>query len=530
MIAVTPTQMGEIDKFAITEIGIPGMVLMENAGICVLREIEKDIDCIKGKTICILAGKGNNGGDAFVIARHLYNRGAKVLVFILAKKADIKGDAKTNLDILNKVGIKSIEILEERDLDHSKKYISNCDMIVDGIFGTGIKGNIPYLISETINFINEKNIPVISVDIPSGIDGETGKILGTCFKAYKTVTFSYAKTGLFVHPAVEYTGEIVVADIGIPKNVLDKFDIKNHIIDESMVKDIIPKRHSDSNKGSYGKLLLLTGSKGMTGAGCLAGKAALRSGLGLLYLAVPASLTNVYDSNLIESVTLPLEDDFGYLTKGCIKNLEDYMYDIDDIDAIALGPGLSTKGDVGDVVYSIIEKAKVPLIIDADGINVLSKNIEVLNKCNVPVVLTPHPGEMARLLNISIKEVQENRIDIACDFSKKWNVITVLKGSKTIIALPDGKKFINTTGNSGMATGGTGDVLTGIIASFICQGVQAYKSVILGVYLHGLCGDNIAKIKGEHGVIASDLIEEIPYVIKSKLNLNNFKDKGFIEK
>lgn len=277
-----------------------------------------------------------------------------------------------------------------------------------------------------------------------------------------------------------------------------------------MVGRIIPKRYSDSNKGSYGKLLLLTGSRGMTGAGCLAGKAALRSGLGLLYLAVPASLTNVYDSNLIESVTLSLEDDdTGYITKGCIESLKEYMV---GVDAIALGPGLSTKGDVGNVVESVVENSKVPLVIDADGINVLSKNIEVLKKSNVPVVLTPHPGEMARLLNISIEEVQKQN-QCGKGFSKKWNVITVLKGSKTIVALPDGSIYINTTGNSGMATGGTGDVLTGMIGSFICQGVKPHESAILGVYLHGLCGDNIAKTKGKHGIIAGDLIEEIPYVM-----------------
>lgn len=515
MIAVTPSQMAGIDNFTITEIGIPGMVLMENAALSVVKEIEKDIDCIKGKKVCLLAGKGNNGGDAFAIARHLYNNGAKVLVFLLAKKNEIKGDAKTNLDILDKMGVNVIEILDISDLNDAKKHLSHSHLIVDGIFGTGIKGNIPQLISQIINFINEKDIPVISVDIPSGINGETGEILGTCIKAYKTVTFGYAKVGLFVHPAAQYTGETVVADIGIPKNVVDKFDIKNYIIDDETVRKIIPKRYSDSNKGSYGKLLLLTGSRGMTGAGCLAGKAALRSGLGLLYLGVPASLTNVYDSILIESVTLPLEDDdTGYITKGCIESLKEYMA---GVDVIALGPGLSTKGDVGDVVFSIVENSKVPLVIDADGINVISKNIEVLKKSNVPVVLTPHPGEMARLLGTSPEEVQKNRINVARDFSRKWNVITVLKGSRTIVALPDGSIYINTTGNSGMATGGTGDVLTGMIASFICQGAKVHEGAILGVYFHGLCGDNIAKTKGEYGIIAGDLVEEIPYVIKSRL-------------
>ncbi|MDQ2085616.1 NAD(P)H-hydrate dehydratase [Herbivorax sp. ANBcel31] len=515
MIAVTPRQMGEIDRFTINEIGIPAMVLMENAALCVLREIEKDIDNIKGKRVCLFAGKGNNGGDAFAIARHLYNRGAKVLVYVLAKKSDIKGDAKTNLDILDKIGVKTIEILDKRGLDDAKKYISHTNLIVDGVFGTGIKGDIPYLIAEVINFINEKVVPVISIDIPSGINGETGQISGTCIKSYKTVTFGYAKVGLFIHPAVEYVGKIVVADIGIPKNVIDRFDIKNYIIDKRTVEDLIPKRHSDSNKGDFGKLLLLTGSKGMTGAGCLTGKAALRSGAGLLYLAVPASLTNVYDSNLIESVTLPLEDNnSGYLTKSCIKELENHM---GNIDVIALGPGLSTKGDVGEVVYNIIENSKVPLVIDADGINAISKNTDILKKCSVPVVLTPHPGEMARLLNVSIDEVQKNRIDAARNFSQSQDVITVLKGSKTIVAAPDGRVYINTTGNSGMSTGGTGDVLTGIIASFICQGVEPYKSAIAGVYLHGLCGDNISKKRGEHGVIAGDLIDEISYVIKNHI-------------
>lgn len=512
MKVVTPLQMREIDSYTIKSMGIPGTVLMENAAIRAVDQIISDLSDVRDKHIYLFAGKGNNGGDAFAIARHLCNKGAKTVVFVLARKKDISGDARVNLDILDNIGVETIEVTDGSGLKDISKRIERADLIVDGIFGTGLKGVIEGYIGDIVRLINEKRVPVLAIDIPSGINGETGEICGVCINAYKTVTFGFPKLGHFLHPGCEYVGELVVADISIPHSVTQKFDINNFVIDKVMVLELMPQRNRNTSKGDYGKVLAITGSSGMTGAGCLTGAAALRTGTGLLYLGVPASLSSIYDCNLVEAVTIPLEDgNFGALSKGCIPQL---LKQLEKMDAVAIGPGLSTKDGVMDAVFGVIESCCVPLVVDADGINAVSKDISILKRSKAQMVLTPHPGEMARLLGASIEEVQGNRIKVARDFSQKWGVVTVLKGSRTVVAAPDGRVFINLTGNAGMATGGTGDVLCGMIVSLIGQGVDPVDAAVVGVYLHGLCGDRIANIKGKHGLIAGDLVDGLPYTIK----------------
>ncbi len=512
MKVVTPGQMREIDSYATKAIGIPGVVLMENAALKVIDEIIKEHDDVKDMCIYVFAGKGNNGGDAFAVARHLYNKGAKVIVFVLANKKEISGDARINLEILEKMGVCTEEVLDAEKLLEISVRLDNAQLIVDGIFGTGLKGRVDGYIAEIIRIINEKRAPVISIDIPSGVNGETGEVCGECIHAYKTVTFGYPKLGNFLHPGCEFAGKLSVADISIPADVVERFEVKSEIIDRDMILDSLPKRSQNSNKGDYGRVLIITGSPGMTGAGCLAGAAALRTGTGLLYIGVPDSLSGIYDSNLLEGVTIPLEDGgFGYLSKECLPNL---MQLLEKMDTVVIGPGLSTKEDVKDVVFSVVENCPVPLVIDADGLNAVASDISVLKRSRTEMVLTPHPGEMARLLGTTVSEVQSNRIKISREFSEKWEVITVLKGSKTLVAVPDGRVFINPTGNSGMATAGSGDVLAGIIAGFLGQGLNPCDAATAAVYLHGLCGDRVASIKGEHGMIAGDLVEELPFVIK----------------
>ncbi|HOM02315.1 MAG TPA: NAD(P)H-hydrate dehydratase [Acetivibrio sp.] len=510
---VTPVQMREIDSYTINSIGIPGIVLMENAAVRMTDEILKDYGSIVNKNIVLFAGKGNNGGDAFAVARHLCNKGANTVVFILAAKKDISGDARINLDILEKMGIETVEVLESGKLEEVEARLERADLVVDGIFGTGLKGGIKGFKGDVIRLVNQKSKPVIAVDIPSGVDGETGEIAGECIKAYKTVTFGYPKFGHFLHPGCEFAGELVVADISIPESVAEKFNVRSYVIDRETVSKLIPKRHINSNKGDYGRVFVITGSFGMTGAGCLAGNAALRSGTGLLYLGVPKALSFIYECNLTEAVTIPLEDENkGFLTKSCIPQILRHM---EKMDAVAVGPGLSTEEGVEDVVFSVVENSRVPLVIDADGLNLIAKDLSVLKRSKAPIVLTPHPGEMARLMGTSIEDVQKNRVNAAREFSEKWGVTTVLKGAKTIVAASDKRVFVNLTGNPGMATGGTGDVLTGVIASFIGQGLDPVDAAVAGIYLHGLCGDRVASIKGEHGLVAGDLPGEISHAIKS---------------
>ncbi len=509
---VTPEQMRKIDSYTINEVGIPGMVLMENAASAVVNQIVKGFDSVKGRKICIFAGKGNNGGDAFAVARHLHNKGAKINIFITASKEDIKGDALLNLRILDRMDIKTYEILSDGDFKKAIDRLKGAELIVDGIFGTGIRGRIGGYTASIIKVLNQSGVPIFSIDIPSGVNGGTGEIHGECVKANKTITFAYPKFGHHIYPGCEYTGELLVRDIGIPPYVAKKLEIKTNIISKGMVSALMPKRVQNSNKGDYGRVLIVTGSRGMTGAGCLAGMAALRTGTGLLYLGVPSSLSDIYEHNLIESITLSLEDEgTGILSKRCLPKL---LGKCEGMNAILVGPGLSVKGDVKEIVEAIIKDMSKPLVLDADALNALPQDKTILKKYKGQMVLTPHPGEMARLLGTTVSTVQANRIGVAREFSKRWGVITVLKGFGTIVALPDGELFINTTGNSSLATAGTGDVLSGMIAGFIGQGLPPRDAAIISVYLHGLCGEEIAKKRGEHGLVASELAEGLSYTMK----------------
>lgn len=509
---VTPKQMNEIDKRSIERVGIPGVVLMENAAIGVVQEVLKLLGTTAGKKAVIFAGKGNNGGDAFAVARRLYNLGVEVSVYIAAHKGEISGDAAINLKIIENMGIEASEVLESGVLKRISKELFTANVIIDGLLGTGLKGGAEGLIGEIINLANGSGCKIVSIDIPSGVNGETGKVEGACIKADVTVTFGLPKTGSVVHPGCEYTGRLVIADIGIPEIVLEGMAIDSQYIDGHLASGLIPGRKKDSNKGDYGKIFFVCGSLGMTGAGILAGGAALRTGAGLVFLGVPALLTGVYDASFTEAITVSLEDGgTGCLTPGSLDEIRERLR---RSDVAVVGPGLSADKNIQEIVNSIIEEAEIPLVLDADALNAVAKDKSVLRKLKNEAVITPHPGEMGRLLGITAVEVQNNRIEIARSFAKEWKVVTVLKGAATVVADPDGSFYINSTGNSGMSKGGSGDVLTGIIASLIGQGSRPIDAAVAGVYLHGLAGDNAAKIKGEHGMIAGDIVEEIPGAIK----------------
>lgn len=572
MFIATPSQMGEIDRRAISEYGIPGIVLMENAAIKVVEEIEKTVGNVSSKKILVFAGKGNNGGDAFAVVRHLFNKGASVFTYILGDRNSIKGDAVVNLNILDKIGVPIVEIstvkisnseVKETGagitgngivgtyvigtntagiagigvtdtniagvaganvagtrvadtnvagiIEQLKKELVSTDLIVDGIFGTGLKGEVKGIIAEVINIINSSGKTVVSIDIPSGLNGETGEVLGVCVRATKTVTFAYPKPGLILHPGCEYTGELIIADISIPARIAGEMGLKMNLLDGETVARWIPKRPNNTNKGDYGRILIIGGSKGMIGACRLCARAAHRTGAGLVYMAVPESLYPVYAASLTETIAIPFDDGGkGCLSKESIDLLEKQ---IQGKDVIAAGPGLSVNEDTVEIVRWLVKNLQVPLVLDADALNAISHDASILKELKATAVITPHPGEFARLTGKSISEIQKDRINAAKEFACKWNVITVLKGFRTVVALPDGTVYINPTGNPGMATAGTGDVLTGIIAGLIAQGKEPAYAACAGVYLHGLAGDRVATRIGEHGLIAGDLIEEIPHAI-----------------
>ncbi len=515
MKVISPEQMKKIDECTINEYGIPGILLMENAAAAVAAQASSMMGGCAGRRVTLVAGRGNNGGDAFAAARLLHSKGADVRVYLVGEKTGLSGDALFNMEILGRIGIMVTEITEKTEMNYFLTDLYTSDLVIDGLFGTGLSGDITGIAAEVIGRINQFHGPVLSIDIPSGIDGRDGSIKGVCVKADATVTFGLPKLGLVLHPGCCYTGTLITADIGIPACVIGKQDIKTEIIDLDMVSAMMPRRKPDSNKGDYGRVLIITGSTGMTGSGCLASMAALRTGAGLVYTGVPKSLAQVYSAKLTEPIVIPLEDGgAGRLSASCIEHILGLM---DKMDVVAIGPGLTAADDIRKIVGAVIENCEVPLVMDADALNAISAAPSMLKKLKTEAVLTPHPGEMARLMGTDTKQVQSDRIGTATGFAQKYGVTVVLKGSRTIVAYPDGWVHINTTGNAGMATAGTGDVLTGMIAGIAAQGVPAGDAAAAGVYLHGLAGDAAADLKGMYGMVAGDIVDILPVAIKEAL-------------
>jgi NAD(P)H-hydrate epimerase len=507
--------MKKIDECAINEYGIPGILLMENAAAAVAAQARAMMGGCAGKRVTVVAGRGNNGGDAFAAARLLHSKGADVRVYLVGEKTGLSGDALFNMEILERIGTGVTEITENIEMSSFLADMYTSDLVIDGLFGTGLSRDIEGTAAEVIARINQFGRPVLSIDIPSGIDGRDGSIRGVCVKADATVTFGLPKLGLVLHPGCLYTGTLITADIGIPPCVIGKQDIKTGIIDLDMVSAMIPQRKPDSNKGDYGRVLIVTGSTGMTGSGCLASMAALRTGAGLVYTGVPQSLAPVYSSHMTEPIVIPLEDSgTGRLSASCTEHILGLM---DKMDVVAIGPGLTAGDDIRKIVGAVIENCRVPLVMDADALNAISADPSVLKKLKAEAVLTPHPGEMARLTGTNTKQVQSDRIGTATAFAQQYGVTVVLKGNRTVVAYPDGRVLINTTGNAGMATAGTGDVLTGMIAGIAAQGVPAGDAAAAGVYLHGLAGDAAADCKGMHGMVAGDIVDILPVAIREAL-------------
>lgn len=500
-------QMRRLDEIAIKKYNIPGIILMENAGIGVVRAMTRHFGDPSGKKIFIICGKGNNGGDGFVIARHLKQAKADVRVLLLGKFEELTGDAAVNGSILKNSGGEISENTEKLDskLRHSH-------IIVDAIFGTGLKAEITGNIKNVINKINTSGKAVVSVDIPSGISADTGKVMGAAVKAELTVTFALAKLGLFLPPGSSHCGELQIADIFIPDEAVKSLNIKTEIF----TPEFLPRRHKDSYKNSFGHVLIIAGSRGMAGACCLAAMAALKTGAGLVTVAIPESLNNILQSRVIEAMSIPLPE----TTEGSFsKDGADILIPmLKKFDAIAIGPGISTNPQTGGFLKKIIQSAKSPLVIDADGLNLLDP--KWLKGINTPVVLTPHPGEMARLSGGGTAEVERDRMGAATRFAQEHSVSLVLKGAHTLIARADGHLFINRTGNPGMATAGSGDVLTGMIVSLLAMKKDVAEALKLGVCLHGLAGDCAAEKNGENSMSASDIINSISSILRPQAELS----------
>jgi ADP-dependent NAD(P)H-hydrate dehydratase / NAD(P)H-hydrate epimerase len=511
---VTGNEMRQIDQAAEKKHGIPSIILMENAGIGVCNVIEEYFAKLTDLKVLVVCGKGNNGGDGFVVARHLINNGAKVSVARLGKKKEIKGDAKINLEILEAGFLKAIEIKETSQL---KKIVTgfNPDVIIDAIFGTGFSISPKGIYAKVISFINQLKSFVVAADISSGVNADDGSVQGEAVIADATVAMGFMKRGHILYPGRTHSGDIWVTDIGIPVNQIGN-EGNDFLIDAEMVRHALPKRLAEGHKGTFGTALILAGSRGFSGAAALTSLAALRSGAGLVKLGVPEAIINPIEKKVTEAVKFSLPQ-----TKAqtfAFSGLELIIKQLKSADVLAIGPGITTNPETQKLELAILKQVKIPVVIDADGINNLTP--ATLKKIKAPKVLTPHPGELSRLIGKSPTEINVQRIEICRKYAREFDTVLVLKGAPTVISNPEGKVYVNPTGNNGLGSGGSGDVLTGIITGLIAQGSSLLNSAIAGVYLHGLAADLAVGEKTDYALIASDLLKYLHKAFKEVLAEN----------
>ena len=505
--------MQGVDKKAIEKLGIIGPILMENAGIQITNEILKKFPQIQDERVVIVAGKGNNGGDGFVVARHLFNRGCQLVVLLLASKKELKGDAALNAGIAGKIGITIKEITSARHWGANKKILSKATVVVDAIFGMGLANPARGLYATVIQGINKSKSFKVAVDIPSGLLSDTFAIIGPCVKADLTVSLAAAKVAHVFPPAEDYVGELKIGDISVPPYLFEDEKFKLEMVEKERIRPYFKRRKKATHKGTYGHLLMLSGSVGKTGAAAMAGKAALKMGAGLVTAGVPKSCLPIVARSMMELMTEPLpETDKGTLA---VEALSEILRLLEEKDVLMLGPGISTHESTKKLVLSLLTRLRIPVVLDADALNILASKPDILKSLSKPAVVTPHPGEFARLLKLSTKEVLDRRLELVPRFAKKFGVYVVLKGYRTLTATPEGKTFINPTGNPGMATAGSGDVLSGMIASMIIQEKNILDAILAAVYVHGLSGDIGAARLGEKSLTAGNMITYLPAAIKA---------------
>ena len=511
--------MKEADRQTIEEIGMPGALLMETAGMRVVELLLSEQPSVK--KVVVLAGPGNNGGDGLVIARLLQNAGITVSLWSTVKAGKYKGDAGINEHYLDQVGFPVHRILDYAGLENFREAINRTDLIVDALLGIGTDRDVEGLLAGIIESVNSSETPVLSVDIPSGLNADSGAVMGCAICADWTVTFAFPKLGLLNYQGADQAGEIHVAQINIPSFLVE--DEPVDLLTAEQVANLLPARPYLSHKGSLGSLTIIAGSPGMSGAAALAGESALKSGAGLVYLAAPQGLCAVIDAKLAEVITIALpESEPGVISSSAVGPI---LEKLNSCQALAVGPGLKPGSETAALLEILIKNIQVPLILDAGALDGLKGRLELFKEAKFPPVLTPHPGEMARLINASVSDIQKNRLSIVLKYARIWNCILLLKGHNTIIATPEGRAFINPTGGPSLATAGSGDLLTGMIASLIAQGVSAENAAGAGAFIHGLAGDMVPEGRGHMaGDVMAYYKEAFSYLgkIKEHKSKNNF--------
>ncbi|OGD20146.1 MAG: hypothetical protein A2W03_13165 [Candidatus Aminicenantes bacterium RBG_16_63_16] len=505
---LTSREMRGIDRIAIEELGIPGPVLMENAGLRVVRALRARFEDVARERIVVVAGKGNNGGDGFVVARHLANSGAEPEVVLLAGRDEVGGDAAVNLAVILKMGIPVTEVRTAAEWKKARVAVFHASLVIDAIFGTGLDKPLEGLYAAAVEDINKSPAFLVAVDIPSGLSSDTFETIGPSIKADLTVALAAPKIAHIFPPAAERVGELVVAPIGIPPALFEDPALKLELVEEATIQPFFRKRKKDTHKGTYGHLLIVAGSLGKSGAAALAGRAALRTGAGLVTVATAAGVLPSIARTMAEIMTEPLAETLERTIAAAALPRATGL--LKGKNAVLVGPGLSTNPSTAEFVLGLLPKIKAPCVIDADGLNIVSGKLDVLGRMAGPVVLTPHPGEFARLTGLANAEVVRRRLTLVPEFAAKHGVTVVLKGYRTLIAGPDGRVFVNPTGNPGMATGGTGDVLGGMIVSQLAQEKDVLGAVLSAVYAHGLAGDIAAERLGEKALVAGDIVRYLP--------------------
>ena len=511
---VTPKQMQALDRRTIQETKVPGTTLMERAGAGVVTHLLQHYGSPKGKQVLVFCGKGNNGGDGLVVARLLQNKGAHLHVILMAPYQELSKDAKT---MFRRLKTKPSQIFTLPSQETLQALVQKGHILIDALLGTGLSSSLREPYAMAIEMMNASPAYTVAMDIPSGIDSETGAILGTAVHADLTVTFGCHKIGLYIGNAIDQVGHIEIVDIGIPKTFVEDIKPQTQLLTAQYIRSLVPSRRASSHKGTFGHAGIVAGSPGKAGAPALAALGALRTGTGLVTVATPQTVAPIVEAKLLEIMTLALPETPDHLLgKEAGPALLKFCQ---DKSALGFGPGLGISPSTTELLLNLLPQLAAPCVFDADALNNLASHLNVFSGMKQTPVLTPHPGEMARLMaHTSSKTINDDRIGIAKTFALQHGVILVLKGANTIIANPQGQIAVCPTGNPGMASAGMGDVLTGMITGLLAQGLNPWDAARTGVYVHGLAGDLAAKTMGEPSLIASDLIAAIPHALTKTLS------------
>jgi NAD(P)H-hydrate epimerase len=505
---LTAQQMRSVDRRATRAFGLPEIVLMENAGLQVGAFLRRTFDDLAVRRIVLLCGRGNNGGDTFVLARHLRNLRIPFEAILFGRRSEVRGSAAINLRALERLGVVPREVVTRAGWAAARRSVAGSDLVVDGILGTGLSRPVDGLLAKVFEDVNGCGADVVAVDIPSGLSGDSGEVPGPCIAADYTVTFARPKIPHIFPPAEALCGELHVVDISIPSEAVAAEKVDLDLLDEADLVPLLPVRRAGAHKGDFGHVLVVAGSRGKGGAARMCALGALRAGCGLVTAAVPSGMQAGMVSRAMEVMTegLPETADGSLAGRGA----RDLLRALEGKQAVAIGPGLTTHPETKRLIRDVVLRARVPVVLDADGINAFAGEAGLLSGRKRVLVLTPHPGEMGRLAGAPTAEVQARRVSLAREFARSHGCYLVLKGHRSLIATPAGRVHVNPTGNPGMATGGSGDVLTGILAGLIAQGIPVENAVKLGVYLHGLAGDLAAGEVGEMPLLARDILSRFP--------------------